>query len=716
MIFNDPAMASLPPPFQLTQGQKYARTEELMLRLIETSEGHSKNHLFQSDQVIIGDVQSQTVQLAFPGRGLKAEHIRIFKKDDEIYVINLANDPFVSLNGSPFYKKKFTPSDILKIKQIELTIAKELEVTPQTAPPSSLKSEKEAEVKPDLRLHTDPDLELQEELKKLEELTPKPLTPHQDLERLDIDEDEIVLLPVKKAKADTKTKRSLKDVDYLTEKTPFEKENRAYVTHRTHKPFRYFRYISGFLALLVVFSMVIGIETYLRVSEKSELEELQAAESLSDIAMAITYAQLHHISPQKHNWSDPEFIQNNLLATLPTGSAPSLKLNSQGNFGDSSYILRVYTSNDLSRFLLVAHPAPSLIQWLIPKNSIVVDSQSMELRKISDLKTLNRLLNNLNTLDGVSVNQITEIVKKGDLIPLSLLARTTQKAEFQPPKAVQFLRPGAENLIYNAPRYHSFSDQILKKAIHFSTLSTSSHELQMLKAELEVLKKLPHLILYSSGGIDTANEALQGLKEISPDTNFLMAYLKYDIDGKIRSSQIIIDHTEIKKSEEEKPYIAEAKIIPITPKTEPFPLPYELVQAQEVALNEPEVSTWKKSLEQLKEKREIALRPYKEKTEASLKKYLSTDNPEDLMEHTIALKEYEKAKRRENYKLQLSSQKLLDEYEELEIDELNDALEESALPTIVPKEPVVARPLYNPEKHPITPFIADKILMELERR
>lgn len=663
-----------------------------MFKLIETSEGSKKSHLFNEDTLVIGDNLTSTVHLSFPGRGLRAEHVKIEKKGSDFFVYNLANDPFVSINGLPFYKKKLSQGDILKIKQVEFSLGDDL--TPPPSPPP-----------PDIPKPIEPDLELQRELKKLEELTPQPL----DIE--EEGEQEIVTVPVKKVRNEPRIKRSLKDVDYLTEKSPFERDKRPFNFPNPKKPFRYFRYFSIFLGIAIITSLIVGLESYLRASEESSQEELRTAESLSDIAMAFTYAQLNHISPQKHNWADPEFIQNNLLATLPYGTSSSLKLDAQGVFGNTAYLLRVYTSNDLSRFLLVAHPAPSWIQWLIPKNSIVVDSTTMELRKIRDLKTLNRILANMNTLDGVSAGQISEIVKSGELIPLNQLAKGVRKPDFAPPRAVQFLRPGAENLIYNAPRYHYFSDQLIKKVSHFAVLETSSHELQMLKSELEMLKKLPNLILYTTEGVEAATRTLEGLKEIQPDANYLLAYLKYDSKGTIRSSQIIMDK-EAPKVEA----VAAMKplSIPITPDIQALDAGYgSLPIENEIAIADiPEVTPivpqiiktpLEHAINRIHKDQMESIETAKAGVESALKQYLNSGKKSDQKLYKKALQAFEKEKANFEKKAKEELAALLYEFDGLDLDRLNEAIEKEGLPYVLeaPK-PVTDRPLYDTDKTPHT--------------
>lgn len=613
-----------------------------MIKLTEYIDGNEKSHLFNENSIVIGDSEGGLAHLSFPS--LKAEHLRIYREGGHLYIVNLANDPFATLNGYAFRKRKIASGDIIKLKSLELVVH-DVQVAPE-------------------RAREDPPINLEEEIQKLD--------PHHPVEEEEKEPEEETILPptylLKEKPKGLKIKSSLKDEghDLFKEKKHFYSPKQV--------PFRHLKIaLCLFLGLLILMTVILG-EAYLRLAEKSDEEELKAAESLSDIAMALTYAQMYHIHPQKHNWSDPEFIQNNLLATLPSGHQSPVKLSPQGVLNNSAYLVRIYTSNDLSHFLLVAHPSPSLLQWLVPKNTIIIDSYSMELRKISDLKHLNRLLANLNTLDGSNAKEISTLVKKGEIIPLSFLARAINKPEFATPRAISFLKPGAENLIYNAPRYYQFSNSVLQKARDFSTSSTSSHEHEMLHSEMEVLKKLPNLILYTTESQESAQEAFAGLKALSPDTKFLLVHLKIDGSGAIRSSEILLPtaEEEIKvaklppKPTQKPPTVH----FPITPAfTDILPEALGSPPAPEIAVNDDEPIKEKPSLQvriqEIEKERALRLKPYIAEVEINLTRYLKSEEDEDLKQFTHALKIYEEEKIVQN---EFAKDKLFDlgfEYEEV---------------------------------------------------
>ena len=283
------------------------------------------------------------------------------------------------------------------------------------------------------------------------------------------------------------------------------------------------------------------------MSDKTEAQETKAAEGVADVTMALTHAQLNHLKPNNHNWSDIEFIKSNLQAILPDTPSYATHIDAQGQFNCCPYSLRIYTSNDLSHFLLIAQPAPSLLNWLIPQSLIVVDSNSMELRILKDVRNLNRLLANPDPLDGPNGKEITSLIKQGGLIRPSTLASDSGHLDFAPPKNLAWMRPGAENFIYNAPRYYRLGYNIVQKAITLSTSKGSSQEVAALKQAVENLAWLNHVILYSDQGKKPAILARQGLMMFAPSDKLLFGYLLFNAQGKIHQVHLLKDGEEGKE-------------------------------------------------------------------------------------------------------------------------------------------------------------------------
>lgn len=304
-------------------------------------------------------------------------------------------------------------------------------------------------------------------------------------------------------------------------------------------------------SVFVVFSISFFV-FYVKIIEKTEKEEIKAIEGVADVAMALTYAQIHHINPLAQNWSNPDFLKNNFSSIIPSDYPFFINIDSVGQFNNCPYILRIYTDHDFSSFLVIALPESNLLHSIAPKNAIVVHSKTMELRKIEDLRGLNRLLVNSNSLDGANGNEIINLVKNGTLITLAGLVKKTKDQGFAPPKALELRRPGAENYIYNAPRYYQFSDTYVRRALMLSkSTETFGHEVARLQHEILQMSKLPNLVLYSSDGIESAIQAEKAFRTFAPFGKFLNAYVINDNQGKILGSHLIMEADQSRFSKNE---------------------------------------------------------------------------------------------------------------------------------------------------------------------
>lgn len=327
-----------------------------------------------------------------------------------------------------------------------------------------------------------------------------------------------------------------------------EQEKKLALQAFTSKPSNWKLLFSIIAAVIILFSICFSV-FYVNIIEQTEKEEIKAIEGVADVAMALTYAQIHHINPLAQNWSNPDFLKNNFSSIIPSDYPFLVNIDSVGQFNNCPYILRIYTDHDFSSFLVIALPDSSLLQSIAPKNAIVVHSKTMELRKIEDLRALNRLLVNSNTLDGANGAEIVNLVKHGTLIPLAKLVKKTKDQGFAPPKALELRRPGAENYIYNAPRYYQFSDTYVRRALYLIKSSENgSHEMARLQHEILQMSKLPNLVLYSSDGIETAIQAEKAFRTLAPFGKFLNAYVISNSEGQILGSHLIMEADQSKFS------------------------------------------------------------------------------------------------------------------------------------------------------------------------
>lgn len=541
-----------------------------MIRLTVNAQSDPEIHLFNKSTILLG-TESAHVDLPLLGSDIQPIHLKIIEQDGFPILINYANDPFVSVNGHPFGKKLLNSGDIIVVHQITI-LFENLNDHTHTSTTSNrpLNEETQGSLLEDKMrkqasaLQTDPSFSLEslsfpsftlpfeqdvevlreEELKQVEKYLKDLESPPSELPK-----EPSSSSSKEKTVGEQKKIASLKD-DYLRDlddDNPYRENSFAIAAEPSHL-YQAWKWILLFIFSLLTISGAIGTIIYFSMSDKSEAQETKAAQGVADIAMALTHAQLNRLKPNNQNWSDVDFLKSNLQTVLPDTPSYATHIDAHGQFNSFPYSLRIYTSSDLSHFLLIAQPAPSLLYWLIPQSIIVVDSHLLELRTLKDVRNLNRLLANSDPLEGSNGKEIMTLVKQGGLIRLSSLANDSGHLDFSPPKNLAWIRPGAENFIYNAPRYYRLGQTLLQKATTLSTSKGSSQEVANLKQDVENFGWLNHLILYSDQGKKSALLARQGLLIFAPSDKFLFGYLLFNAQGKIHQVHLLKDDEEWKEA------------------------------------------------------------------------------------------------------------------------------------------------------------------------
>lgn len=568
-----------------------------MIKLTVNPDNQPVTHSFDKTTIIIGAAGSGAADVTLPGEELLDVHVKIQEINGVFYIANQANDPFVTLNSLPFGKKALKECDLLQIGNTTIKIENE----PKHAAPLVTPPHDEEFIQTDERLEQILDRKLQakssdsfvftpydkieqeivEEYRQLQD----PLesgTPWNEEELINLDIDALVskaeeerfqhkielnapaernslersaastplpspqvapeegmhvplLTPLPKHQ-----KISLKD-DYLREYDDTGDKKKSKSTPSLSFKWLNWEVVRWSLSIFLLVTVFVSGLIYLNAKARNSIEEFKAAEGVADVAMALTHAQMHHIKPKNQNWSDPEFLKNNLLAVLAPEYTPAFTLDTHGQFSNNNYFIRIYTSNDLSQFIVLAQPTPSLLQWVVPKATLIVDSKMMEMRKIQDIKALNRLLLSPTNMEGITAGEVSNVIKQGEVIALSELAAKSEKHGFNPPKALALLRPGAQNLVYNAPRYFRFGEAFLQRALMLADNPSDSHEVELLQADMRSLGKYPNIVLYSSLGMQTAVDSQRALNAFLPNNKLLIAYLKFNSKGGVASSHLLMD-------------------------------------------------------------------------------------------------------------------------------------------------------------------------------
>jgi len=516
-----------------------------MIKLTLNPDHESKVYTLDKQIIVIGQANAENVDIPLNTPEAQARHVIIEEQNDRFIVVNAANDPFTSLNGLPFGKKPLKNFDRIEIgdtkiqfefvdESIETAPAEMVpepaadpiddllkEVEQLSSPPQKEKTEQTADQEPE------PAPEIVEE--------PAPVSEEPPPEDVEAEDEEQPEPPSSK-------KYYLQDFDDESEQWSEDGvENSSSPSLTKGSLADTWKMLAGLLFAIIALSTVICSGVYFRASGKNSQEEKKIAAGIADIAMAMTHARLNHITPNKQNWSDPNFIRNNLARVLSPNLHTQAQIDSDGQFTRYPYRLRVYTSKNMDQFIVIAQPAPNFMQWLVHKKSIVVDSTSMEMRKITDLKALNRLLASPDPFEGSDGEELHRLIKEGTLMSLNSLAGHKNHWGFSPPKALGFIKPGAENYIYNAPRYYPFGEELLTKAIQLYQNSSSPSDVAIIQDEMDEISNFPNIILYTSEGLQMAVEAQKALSTFAPNSKFLVAYVKFNPKGFVASSHLLMN-------------------------------------------------------------------------------------------------------------------------------------------------------------------------------
>jgi len=247
---------------------------------------------------------------------------------------------------------------------------------------------------------------------------------------------------------------------------------------------------------------------------------------------------MSHLTPSHQNWSDPHFIQVILDQILPMSTKTYFDVDQSGRFEDTPYLMRLYTNETGSHFILIAQPTPGLMTWKAQESYLILDSDDMVIRRINDIQPINRLLHAENELtDEVSLSIKREIYRAQ---PISLLRLAGQDPSnrFAPPRELFKLKPAAINKLYNAPRYYKLSALLVKD---FETEGGVKSTLDRIGEASE-----QDLVLYSVGGVSEASDLQYKLFEMDPKREWIVGYLSPDSNNRAQLLKLHQDFREMR--------------------------------------------------------------------------------------------------------------------------------------------------------------------------
>lgn len=530
---------------------------------------------FDKDAVVIGSGTEEIRGTPLENSELEPKHVSFITEGESLVVVNHAKDPFVTLNELPFGKKKIRESDTIQIDDVEIhasiTTSDDAPISQPTQTTESSKPKPSEKPKEPLRpaarsttQHQEKDVlrllaEVEDLTKRTQNIT-RNLTPKQEPNPEPKTEPKVAQEPISHSSIQEKPKVIPPIAEEVEQAPKITSHAPSTVTVEKKTEFRRERqepedsppifqsepsFFSRWRSLVAAtsFVLLVGLSAmgvfYFTYSERNDAQEYLAARELSDVAMALSYAKAHETATPNQNWSNKNFLLDNLESILGENE-PLPEITPQGKFKDLPYQLRVYTGID--GFLVLAQPMPSFWQWSIPKDTIVIDSRLMDLRKITDLKQLNRMLAQANPLTGENSEMILSFLEHAETIPLKRLAKELGMKDFRPIRELVEVNPSGINLLYNAPRYHRLTGSMVKaaKEIAASTGSESVrlHAMKQLLNEKQKLSALNGLVVYSTLPENETAEVAQVIHSYFPDEEIVLGQLAFDGDG----SEILSSH------------------------------------------------------------------------------------------------------------------------------------------------------------------------------
>ncbi len=533
-----------------------------MIRLNISSELGTSHHIFDKNTITIGTSHQSETHLNISKENISNEHISITKHDDHYTISNLTADESLTLNGYTFSETEIVDGDIIEIDDTSILFE---EVAAKGIPHDDISIEdvmKEAEKilaeepasisdkdnSHNEEFHKEPSEEDLEALFKsimdnpdeesspenipydegLEEITPE--APEED--NIDFDIDKI-----------------LKDIEELSQEN-VEEEKNEHIPPPAAKKILTYRFAIIMLVLLLI-SIFFGIGFYMSIQKKNSHEEFIVSQQLADISMAIAHAKIQATDskkPSEINMYSPSFLKNHMEAVLPSQYISSHPLDDNRLIKNTSYSLSIVTNKGMTQFLVIATPESTLLQKIIPKSSLIIDSTTMKLHRMLHPKEWHNILGDEDTLDSVSPMDIAKIAHKEEIIFLKALDNEEHSLGFTPPESLSSLCPGAVNAIYNAPRYFPFTEELIQKASQVELGIGNDQDITSLKELCDSFSHFNNMAIYSKNSLQTALNAYSALDTHIPEIHFYIGRLSFhqntgDIsDASLLTQDLIATH------------------------------------------------------------------------------------------------------------------------------------------------------------------------------
>ena len=298
-------------------------------------------------------------------------------------------------------------------------------------------------------------------------------------------------------------------------------------------------------SLLIMVGSLVAFLTVTRIQNGHAKEELMAARGLADVAMALSHAELQNQIPYHHQWSDPDFIHENLASVLSSKYLAINDASSSNGFVGDSYHLRVFVQQSPFQFVLLAEPKNSWSQLIAPKAGFLINSETMQVRREQSTQSWEKTFRNQTYSSLKEKNTLEKLVNNSSVVRLSYLNNQSMTAGFTAPRDLVYLLPHGEATIYNAPRYYRFTEPLFDQILKFPTEELSEHEKAVATYQVHALSRFPHLVLYTTRGADAVKQALGVFEDQLPEgQKLLLGYVTLDEQsGLVANADLLIEES-----------------------------------------------------------------------------------------------------------------------------------------------------------------------------
>jgi len=413
---------------------------------------------------------------------------------------------------------------------------------------------------------------------------------------------------------------------------------------------------SSFLSTVALAVMVLliflgcgGVGSIYYIQKQNTEIQLRAALATADCAMAFIYAKANHLDIYHENILDGDFLNDSLTNLLPGPYREQSPIGRDGKIEQIGYEFKIFTTDNFSRFILVAKPINSFSQWLVPNIMILVDSNELELKRSKRISEWTEFLESRSDLAMLNQTRLEKMLSLEEIIPLQVLSQSNTNLGFSVPRDLIYRNPQGKNLVYNAPRYRQVTSKIVAELISSTDEELDSGKAIKLTDSLRYLSELRHFVFYTDVNTELARKGLIGLQK-QLRKPILLGQVELNDNG-------LINKIEVMESDQYSDFTYQTQWGKKTGQVTEEVAPGEEVTAR-IDVTHPLHIT----IIELASQRQAALKAVKDKILALLEDHTKKESPDFYNQYKTLLDEFELVSQKQRKKIEKVLDNLYNDY------------------------------------------------------